>query len=160
MMHAISLWEPWATAMAIGLKANETRHWPTTFRGDLVICAAKRRMTAIERELFDDTIKPHFNGEVPYGHAVCVVEVYDCVPTHRIRASLADLEISLGNYETGRFAWLTRNLRRLSTPIAITGRQGFFNVPFCVEAEIRAQLSGSHPPAPREQTMDSQLTLF
>lgn len=26
-MKAISLWQPWASAMALGLKSIETRHW-------------------------------------------------------------------------------------------------------------------------------------
>lgn len=41
-MKAISLWQPWATLMALGEKWIETRHWPTKYRGDLLIHAAKR----------------------------------------------------------------------------------------------------------------------
>jgi hypothetical protein len=40
-MRAISLWQPWATLIAIGAKSVETRSWATPFRGELVIHAAK-----------------------------------------------------------------------------------------------------------------------
>ena len=40
-MKAISLWQPWASAMALGLKRNETRSWETLVRGPIAIHAAK-----------------------------------------------------------------------------------------------------------------------
>ena len=43
-MKAISLWQPWATAIAVGAKRIETRHWPTKHRGPLMIHAAKRKV--------------------------------------------------------------------------------------------------------------------
>ena len=41
-MKAISFWQPWASLMAEGAKKIETRKWRTHYRGDIVICAAKR----------------------------------------------------------------------------------------------------------------------
>lgn len=41
-MKAISLWQPWASAIAVGAKHVETRSWPTAHRGTLAIHAAKR----------------------------------------------------------------------------------------------------------------------
>ena len=32
-MKCISLWNPWATLMALGVKTIETRSWGTDFRG-------------------------------------------------------------------------------------------------------------------------------
>lgn len=42
-MRAITLWQPWASAVALGSKTIETRHWSTNYRGPLAIHAAKRR---------------------------------------------------------------------------------------------------------------------
>lgn len=50
-MKAITLWQPWATAMAMGVKRIETRSWFTRHRGDLLICAAKRSPQNWEREI-------------------------------------------------------------------------------------------------------------
>jgi len=38
-MKAISLWQPWATLIALGLKTVETRSWRMDYRGPLVICS-------------------------------------------------------------------------------------------------------------------------
>jgi len=42
LIKAISLWQPWASAMALGFKKNETRHWATKYRGPLLIHAAQK----------------------------------------------------------------------------------------------------------------------
>ncbi len=41
-IKAISLHQPWASLIAMGLKKFETRSWLTNYRGKLVICAAKK----------------------------------------------------------------------------------------------------------------------
>ena len=48
-MKALSLWQPWASAIALGHKRIEPRHWTTSYRGLIAIHAAKR-WTADERE--------------------------------------------------------------------------------------------------------------
>ena len=42
-MKAISLHQPWASAVAIGIKTHETRSWRTNYLGPLAIHAAKKR---------------------------------------------------------------------------------------------------------------------
>ena len=42
-MKAITLWQPWASLIAVGAKTIETRGWATNYRGPLAIHAAKRR---------------------------------------------------------------------------------------------------------------------
>lgn len=41
-LPCISLWQPWASALAIRSKRNETRSWATSYRGPIAIHAAKR----------------------------------------------------------------------------------------------------------------------
>ena len=41
-MKALTLWQPWATLVARGVKTIETRGWSTAYRGPLLIHAAKR----------------------------------------------------------------------------------------------------------------------
>ena len=41
-MKALTLWQPWASLVALGVKTIETRSWSTTYRGPLAIHAAKR----------------------------------------------------------------------------------------------------------------------
>lgn len=39
----LSLWQPWATLVALGVKSIETRSWSTKYRGPIAIHAAARR---------------------------------------------------------------------------------------------------------------------
>lgn len=139
-MKAISLWQPWASAMASGNKQNETRSWPTSYRGDLLICSSKRKPTPEEVGSGDYNIAMG----LPYGCALCVVELVNCVPTQCFhgnpRAKLSNTERELGDYTPGRFAWLTKNLRTLRRPIPIVGRQGLWNVDEQTLDAVRAQL--------------------
>src|SRR3546814_15511313 len=56
-VKAISLWQPLASAIALGHTSIETRHWPTKYRGELAIHAATRfgpdepEFASIERAL-------------------------------------------------------------------------------------------------------------
>lgn len=126
-MKAISLWQPWATAMAVGLKRNETRSWWTPHRGDLVICSAKRKPTGeVERAILADIGLRAIH--LPLGYALCVVDLFQCIPVNFINQMPTGDEYKLGDYSPGRFVWRTRNLRTLKQPIPIIGRQGFFEV--------------------------------
>jgi hypothetical protein len=111
--------------MAAGLKKNETRNWPTSHRGDLVICSAKHPLDDVAVQV----AREHCIFSMPLGYALCVVELYDCVPTDQLPGQMADKELSLGDYTPGRFAWFTRNLRRLRNPVPLTGHQGFWMLP-------------------------------
>lgn len=42
-MKTLSLWQPWASLVALGIKTIETRSWSTKYRGPLAIHAARRR---------------------------------------------------------------------------------------------------------------------
>jgi hypothetical protein len=154
-MKAISLWQPHASFMAIDFKKNETRGWPTKYRGDIAICSSKRVARygefgeEIEQLIFRCSTSlraqpypmmayektPHL---LPLGFVLCIVEIFDCVPSEKVKPR--PLEMLLGNYTPGRFAWLTRNCRRLSKPVPVIGRQGFFNLTSDVERQVTEQL--------------------
>lgn len=141
-MKAISLWQPWASAMAMGLKKNETRSWPTKHRGDLVICSAKKILTEAEIKATNKTVFDIWKENLPYGFALCVVEVYDCIPTE-FALGLSAIELNLGDYTPSRFVWITRNCRVLKEPIPIVGRQGIWNLSFYEAAKITTSLHNS-----------------
>ena len=144
MMRALSLWQPWASAMYLGLKANETRSWPTSYRGDLAICAAKRKMTFLERELYVAFVAPATKNTphlLPYGCVLCVVELYDCMASESfLFSNITPGERALGNYSAGRWVWCTHNLRPLKQAIPIVGRQGLWKLTPEEETAVRAQL--------------------
>ena len=88
MLKAITLYEPWASLMAIGAKRNETRGCRTSHRGDIAIHAAKTDhgtpeslVPAIIKAFRDRNLKP---DERTLGCIVAVVDLYDVQPTDRL----------------------------------------------------------------------------
>ena len=129
-MRAISLWQPWATAIALGVKRIETRGWETPIRGRIAIHAAKRwdlaqRQFASEEWRAGRLPPP---SALPFGAIVATVELVDCVRTRDV-SDLSDLEREYGDYAYGRFAWILADIKPLAVPIPFKGAQGFFNVP-------------------------------
>ncbi len=56
MMKAITIWNPWASLIAIGVKPHETRSWATNYRGQIAIHAAQKDVHKIMRELPHDVL--------------------------------------------------------------------------------------------------------
>ena len=149
-MKALSLWQPWASAMALGLKRNETRGWSTSYRGPLAIHAAKRWTRAEQVFLADAPSEftcPEMREiyELPLGDIVGVCELYDCIGTddalNEEDQLLSSREEFWGNYGVGRFAWLTRNMVRLPVPIPYCGAQGLFEITGQTETLLQFQLA-------------------
>lgn len=148
-MKAISLWNPWADAMRLELKRNETRSWPTNHRGDLVICSAKRALDGAGLALAQEQ-----NIAVTgFGFALCVVELFDCVKSEAFLSGMLELseqEQTLGNYTYGRWIWRTRNCRPIETLIPVIGRQQLWTLSPETSALINANLSNSQAKTRRD----------
>src|SRR4051812_5435271 len=129
-MKALTLWQPWASGVAIGAKRIETRSWPTTYRGHLAIHAAKARTQALA-DAFDG-YRSTFRAagikafeELPFGSVILICQLVDCIPVERL-GSVPQLERRFGNFDSGRFAWLLGDVRVLATPIPARGAQGLW----------------------------------
>ena len=147
-MKALTLWQPWAGAMAAGVKEIETRGRRFNYRGPLAIHAAAREPTEDE----NDIVVPFVAGNVNHvllcttrSAILAVVDVYECLRTETINDSLVGgcisrTERALGNYSPGRFGILTRNLRVLRHPVPCKGKQGLWNLTPELEAAVLAEL--------------------
>lgn len=135
-MRALSLWQPWATLVAIGAKRIETRHWraPGVLIGEtFAIHAAKTtlHLPLARQAPFADALG---------GHGLALGAI---IGTARLRACrdidpalVAELrqagehdELAFGNYEHGRVAWILEDPRALTVPVPWKGAQGVFTVP-------------------------------
>lgn len=128
-MKAISLWQPWASAIALGHKRIETRHWSTSYRGPIAIHAAKR-WTRDERDYADAFahFMPMPHG-YPLGSIVATATLYDVRRTEVLAPMISAREDQLGNYSPERFGWLLGDIQALAIPIPFLGRQGLFDIP-------------------------------
>lgn len=143
---AISLWQPWGTALFIDLKPgvplkpDETRHWalPEKHVGRTFAIHAAMRDTRAERNTWTDADPVHIDAfrragfasyeALPRGCLIGTVVFHRCVLTQDASIGWADDGFEWGNYEPGRFAWGTINRRLFKTPVPCVGRQGIFNV--------------------------------
>lgn len=136
-MRCISLWQPWASLIAVGAKKIETRSWATSYRGPLLIHASKNRnrdalYLCSEQPFCAELLRGGIRSmsDLPFGAIVCRCELVDCVNTDDMNALdyLMAIERSFGDFSHGRFAWKLDNIVQLK-PIPYTGRQGLFEVP-------------------------------
>jgi activating signal cointegrator 1 len=137
----ITLWQPWATLIALGLKTYETRHWRTYYTGLIVIHAAKRKMDRDGLKLLQ-TLQDGFElpsaEAIPYGQIVAVALLKNC---HKIGQEtyfdlsgrhinpkdVSPIERLCGNWGQGRFAWELSNV--LATePFPYKGSQGLVDI--------------------------------
>ena len=126
-MKALTLWEPWASLIAAGAKQYETRSWPSHYRGELAIHAAKVEkyppigVKAVMREVGINPLT------LPYGKIVCIVNLVTCIEMDRaFIAQQSVREAAVGDWAVGRWAWKLENIRVLQTPILARGFQGFW----------------------------------
>ena len=128
-VKAISLWQPWASAMALGFKKIETRSWSTNYRGFLLIHAAKKVIQWPDirtQAMFDGIVSQP--SDLPLGQILCVVNLIGCELIRVLNCPLTYSEQVWGDYTSGRYKWITKDLQEIS-PFPYRGRQGLFDVP-------------------------------
>ena len=134
-MKAISLWQPWATLIALGVKQYETRDWTTHYRGLLAIHAAKRPVVwrEIEGNIEAALIrKGEKYNHLPLGAVLCIVRLVDIVPVEDV-VKLAESdwrikneELDFGNYQPDRYAWKLEMVKVSPEPVPVKGAQGLW----------------------------------
>ncbi len=131
-MKAITIWQPWASLLLLGVKIDETRSWPTGYRGHIVIHAAKKPVGEVLPFLPEETlaeIRRHIPDPeaLPVGAAIGMADLIAC---REIDDSFRDMrspaQLLLGNYTDGMFAWEMAPLMTLAAPIPCRGAQGLW----------------------------------
>jgi activating signal cointegrator 1 len=141
-MKALTLWQPWASLIALGEKRIETRCWQTSYRGELAIHAAAKlpprwlgasmHGNEFRNELADilnvrwDYIDAAIRN-LPYGAIVAIVRLVSIEETDRVRDVLCERELLFGNYEEGRYAWHLALVKRFDVPIPAKGNRLLWN---------------------------------
>lgn len=137
-MKAISLWQPWASLIAIKAKKVETRAWYTSYRGELLICAAKTMNSMYRDYYYSLPVIPMISEtepvpleDLPRGKAVAKVQLIDCVKiTRRLIDKTPENEKLVGDWKVDRFAFILDEIQAFKEPFHVKGQQGLF------EAEI------------------------
>jgi hypothetical protein len=120
-MPAISLHQPWASFIAIGVKPYETRHWraPQQYVGRwIAIHAAKHKPERDDVEWWHRVSGTQ--DPLPLGAFVCTAFLGAIVPAEKVPFD------EFGDYGEGRFAWHLLDPQPINPPIPAIGRQGFW----------------------------------
>lgn len=149
-MKAISLWQPWASAIALDLKHFETRGWrpPEKLIGQLLaIHAAKKkdesgvwRWLQHKLEIKDGQTPEDFDPAalqaasdsycaLPFGAIVAIVVVDRVWQVTDVESAKKHVgaDYPWGDYSLGRYYWELRLIYALDTPVPCVGRQGIFD---------------------------------
>ena len=137
-IKALSLWQPWASLIAVGAKKYETRSWSTSYRGPLLICAAKKiiKLPFVGswefRQAARKALKIEGGQSFPQNHhgmAIAIVDLTNCIRTEMFKRGHEEFlrEAVLGDFSSGRYAWELENVRAIK-PFPVKGRQGLFEV--------------------------------
>lgn len=144
-MRGLSIWEPYASLIALGHKQIETRGWATTHRGLVAIHANARRDTAQQRAHVwaQDVLRRHEKRrlpefeDLPWSSVVAIGELVYCLEIHEDHYHLfPELEHELGDIGEGRYAWVFQNVRPLTRPVRCRGMAGFWELDERIEQQI------------------------
>jgi hypothetical protein len=158
-MKALSLWQPHAQAIAIGLKRYETRDWSTDYRGPIAIHAAKRAWDDVgewhreARRRLESYVVEHGAIAWAFGAVVATAEIVACRRTSEIRGRIDPAcefwgDFSDGEAGRGRYAFELADVRALPRAVAWRGQQVFFAVE--LGALARQGTAGALPLFPEE----------
>lgn len=149
-IKAVTLWEPWATLMALELKLYETRSWYHRYRGLIAVHASERwredQEWVLRREPYASALGAlgfSQKEDFPLGCIVSVHRLDGIYATEKLKPKLQvqdkDLEIAFGNYANGRKAWHMPLVHRLAKPLPATGSRGlwWWDVPAGIAKKLK-----------------------
>ena len=150
-MYAITLHQPWATLIVLGLKTVETRSWPAPERllEQTIAIHAGRRVVRrpgdrIEQEL-RDRVGEDWIRTIPAGVVLATatlagmarVKYVDLTSGHAVHDDGTEMGCAVGagrteidpwgDFSSGRWLWLLTEVKALPEPIPAVGHQSFWH---------------------------------
>lgn len=161
-MAALTLWQPWATLIAAGVKRIETRSWrpPATVlhrplaihAGATIVPQKDIEDTELEAAIID-LMGPDWRTTIPTSAVLCTVKV---VNSYRTAGYLDDGYVRVwdgakylktktdpyGDFSSDRWLWILRDVRPMDPIFPVGGHQGVWTVDFDA-AQIPMDVQGA-----------------
>jgi len=146
-MKTITVYQPWASLLAVGAKMFETRGWQTMYRGPLAIHAGLKYINDFDEgfaEIAHEKLKARLPGftfmhELPRGCVIAIAELADCwhiigrtggrlsmINSNKKKLLSSHSEHIFGDWTPERYAWEIINVELLPEPIPVRGQQGLW----------------------------------
>lgn len=122
-LWALSIRQPWASLVILGLKDIENRFWTTKYRGLLLIHAG----TILDRPAM--ALFPM--KTVPTGVILGSVKLVDVIQfTRKTWKDWGDRHLDIGRFPTGQdiYAWILEDPRPFDKPVSYIGALKLFKV--------------------------------
>lgn len=152
--RCLTLWQPYAALIPLGIKKIETRSRRSHYRGKLAIhSAVAHKFTLADfisarnelilvaekddnKEMIDKLSIQIGAGEYQYhsffkkGYILATADMVDCVEmTEEFIAQQTHLERFVGDWQVGRFAYILENINPVHEDIRMLGGQGMRKLP-------------------------------
>jgi activating signal cointegrator 1 len=126
-VKALSIHQPYASLIALGVKHFETRHWGTAYRGPLAIHATKKLEYPASRQFMRVLVNAGIEdvAALPLGCVIAITDLVGCWKTRSITHRISEVEALVGDFSHGRVAWELTNVRVLN-PVPVRGQQGLW----------------------------------
>lgn len=132
-MKVITVWQPWASFLAAGVKQHETRSWVHQYRGPIAIHAGRKWDNNLRRQT--ETLLGRFHelhGVIdpenpPLGVIVGTGRLVEIVTSEEAIRTIKPLERALGDWSPGRYGWRIHKPKLLTAPIPAGGKQGLWD---------------------------------
>ncbi|CAN0031689.1 unnamed protein product [Scytosiphon promiscuus] len=128
----LTMHQPWASLLVVGVKRVEGRSWPTEHRGVLWIHAAAKEPNEAEVRAVEDQYRSIYSAEgipsklsfpetYPTSCLLGCVELVGCLPQAKFQAAN---EISFGQKleSQSEFVWLCQSPKKLVLPFRLPGQ--------------------------------------
>ena len=160
-MKALTIYQPWATLITLGVKHMETRSWDTKYRGPVAIhaglawpCRIGEHALIGEFDIERDQSGLLLRGKslswpyrLPMGAVVAIGDLFQTRSTTATGHHPDDRERALGDHSPGRYAFSITSISRLPNPIPAVGHQGFWDwrMPDGLNQQLRYPIGEAKP---------------
>jgi hypothetical protein len=144
-IRALSITQPFATLITLGVKTIETRSYPTHHRGVIALHASKGWSRDDVLLCFQPGFRESLQAarvrtpeDVPRGVVLGIARLVDCGEIHvfgdgpkwrnrrGVWVPVSDYEARFGFYAAGRYAWVFQDVRRFVEPVPAKGALGLW----------------------------------
>lgn len=135
--RVLSVRQPWAGLLVLGIKQHETRSWNTRERGTIAIHASATQVdpigVAILNMLYAKMPDKFFPGSEAdkicrnLGCIVGTVVIRDTYSTNHTHLKMSNLEKILGDYSKDRHYWVMKDPTIINPSIPAKGQLGFWS---------------------------------
>jgi hypothetical protein len=144
--QCLSMHQPWASLLVMGIKRYEGRGWSTPFRGRLWIASAARSPDSTEiasveaeyRSLYGEKAEIPFPTEYPPSALLGYVDMTDCLPNDKFQALRAAHPEQKIEDSISQHVFVCSNPHVMKLPQQIAGQHKLWTIPPKVLAGAQA----------------------